>query len=150
MELAPLSTSVQRSSDGVVDLVPPPQLLSGRTLNLQCQDCYEELRRLEEAALDGTEISTFAKTILRPLASRIGDLRLRLDIWRSDIKIDSGILVENYTFKESSLYRVVVTAFERMRTQLGSIDRDLTVIKDGAQHMVAYRHAFFQRFVNCY
>ncbi len=68
-------------------------------------------------------------TILHLIAGQLKDVRLRLDIWMSDIDIEKGTLTESDTFKQSRLFSVITTALQRMHNQLEAVGKDLALIR---------------------
>ncbi|MCJ1401481.1 hypothetical protein MMC11_004695 [Xylographa trunciseda] len=107
------------------------------TLSQRCYKYSTELDRLRLEALEGAQISALAKALLNPAASRLQNIRVRLDIWLSDVEVGDGSLEETDTFKKSRLYRVIFRAFAQMQENVEEIARDIVVIKDEARLMVA-------------
>jgi hypothetical protein len=104
-------------------------LVPSGTLDEQCRGCSNELQRLAQQALEYSEISVFARTILHPIEGQLKDIRLRLDIWMSDIEIEKGTLNESDAFKQSRLFSVITTALQRINSQLEAVGSDLAIIR---------------------
>ena len=109
------------------------------TLSQRCYKYSTELGRLRHEALEGAEISAFAKSLLNPAASRLQDIRVRLDIWMSDVDFENGSLEETAKFRESRLHKVILDTFKRMQQNVEKIAANLAIIKDEARLMVSQR-----------
>jgi len=108
---------------------PQSLLVPAGTLDKQFHGCSNELQRLAQQALECSEISVFARTILHPIEGQLKDIRLRLDIWMSDIEIEKGTLNESDAFKQSRLFSVITKALQRINSQLEAVSKDLEIIK---------------------
>lgn len=108
---------------------PQSLLVPAGSLTEQCRGCSNELQRLAEQALEYGEISVYARTILHPIAGQLRDVRLRLDIWMSDIDIEKGTLSESDTFKQSRLFSVITTALQRMHNHLEAVGKESALIR---------------------
>ncbi len=115
------------------DLSP---LSSEGSINEQCEACSLRLDLLGQTihnASDRPE-SIFVKTIMQPTAARLQDLRLRLDIWKSDLETDGGVVDDSEAFKKSSLHSGVSKAFERIRSKLADVGTECSNLRTCLEH----------------
>ena len=112
-----------------VEQSPGTLLVPAGSLVEQYRACSNKLQGLADQALEYAEISVFARTFLHPIAGQLKDVRLRLDIWISDVDIENGSLSENAAFENSRLFGVITTAFQRMNSHLDAVGKELVIIK---------------------
>src|SRR5436853_2693165 len=90
----------------------------------------EALRMLIHNADETARISGIATTYMRPIAKRLKELQLRLNIWMSDVDINSGVLEQkegqNGTGIEPDLYNVVRAAFQTFEVNLNDIENNVS------------------------
>lgn len=103
---------------------------SQNRLTEKCFSLFIALQALSQSVLTGNdELPANLQTKLDLIGNQLQDLRLRFDIWMSDIDINLGTLHEDESFKKSSPHQVIDTAVKRMETQLTLVDLGITRIK---------------------
>ena len=99
-------------------------------LTEKCFSLSIALQALSQSVSTGNdELPVNLQTKLDLIGNQLKDLRLRFDIWMSDIDINLGTLHENESFKKSSPHQVIDTAFKRMETQLTLVESGITLVK---------------------
>lgn len=119
-QLAGEETTPTAGSPTVYKSQPQSFLVPAGSLTEQCRGCSNELQRLAKRARKYIGIS---------ISGKLKDVRLRLDIWMSDIDIEKGTLNESDAFKQSRLFSVITTALQRMNSHLEAVGKDIETMR---------------------